>query len=92
MLADLNHLHPTLSENEATTAAPIGLPDLARWQAGSLEGGWVTVTATDWLSALGAALYRMGLSDGLQRMGCEVLPNGTVIANDITQRRPFSTQ
>ena len=50
------------------------------------------VTATDWMSALGAALYRMGQIGGIKRMACEQMGNGDVIVNDLTHRRRYVVQ
>ena len=40
------------------------------------------VEASSWLSALGQALDALDLVEGLERLACEVLPNGTVLARD----------
>ena len=42
----------------------------------------VTVDAGNWLTALGLGLDALGVVGGLDRLACEVLPNGTVIARD----------
>lgn len=42
-----------------------------------------TVLASNWLSALGEGLDRLGLVSTLDRLACEVLPNGTVVARDV---------
>lgn len=44
----------------------------------------VRVDADSWLSALGLALEEIGRVDDLKRLACEVLPNGTVIARDVS--------
>lgn len=44
----------------------------------------VQVEGPNWLVALGEGLARYGAADGLARLACEVLPNGTVIARDIS--------
>lgn len=91
MIAKLSSLCPTDFSDDATER-PIPIPALLRWRVGTIEGGWVTVAATDWLSALGAALYRLGACEGLRRMACEVLPNGDIIANDVGRHRRFMVQ
>lgn len=42
----------------------------------------VTVDAGNWLTALGIGLDELGVVGGLDRLACEVLMNGTVIARD----------
>lgn len=45
--------------------------------------GSVQVRGPNWISALGEGLEELGRAEGLERLACEVLPNGTVIARDI---------
>jgi hypothetical protein len=42
----------------------------------------LVVEAPSWLSALGHALDTLAVVEGLERLACEVLPNGTVLARD----------
>jgi hypothetical protein len=42
----------------------------------------VEVGAASWLSALASALDAAGLVDGVERLACELLPNGSVLARD----------
>ncbi len=42
----------------------------------------VTLEAPNWLMAMGAGIARLGDADGIERLACETLPNGTVIARD----------
>lgn len=42
----------------------------------------VELHALSWLSALAAALDAAGMVDGLERLACELLPNGSVLARD----------
>ena len=50
----------------------------------SIRGGaQVTVEAGNWLVALGNGLEALGGLDGLDRLACEVLGNGTVLARDV---------
>ncbi len=73
--------------------APPGAPEgLALFQVGTLDSGWLEVQAPDWLSALGIALRRLGLTSGIRRMACEVLANGDVIVNDLTHTRRFTVK
>jgi GAF domain-containing protein len=44
--------------------------------------GEVRVEATNWLAALGLALEKTRAIEALDRLACERLPNGTVIARD----------
>ncbi|MCB9675023.1 MAG: GAF domain-containing protein [Alphaproteobacteria bacterium] len=43
----------------------------------------VEVEAPNWIAALGLGLEALQRADGLERLACEVLPNGTVIARDV---------
>jgi hypothetical protein len=52
----------------------------------------MTVLAPDWLSALGAALGELGLEDGLNRLACERLASGLVIANDVGRKVRFTVR
>jgi hypothetical protein len=52
----------------------------------------ITVTATDWMSALGAALNRAGRIAGIRRMACEQVGNGDFIVNDLTNRHRYVVQ
>lgn len=49
----------------------------------------ITVTATDWMSALGAALHRIDRIGSIRRMACEQIGSGDVIVNDLTNRRRY---
>ncbi|TVQ86497.1 MAG: GAF domain-containing protein [Deltaproteobacteria bacterium] len=44
------------------------------------------------LVALGLALDQLGESDALERLACECLPNGTLIAKDLRQGRRYVVQ
>lgn len=52
----------------------------------------VQVRGQNWIHALGAGLAQMGRDEDLQRLACEVLQNGTVIARDITSGTGFIVQ
>lgn len=52
----------------------------------------VEVEAPNWIAALGLGLEEMGKSSGLERLACEVLPNGTVIARDIQSGTGYVVQ
>jgi putative methionine-R-sulfoxide reductase with GAF domain len=51
----------------------------------------VEVQAANWITALGSALERLGHAD-IERLACEMLPNGTVIARDITTGTGYVVQ
>ncbi len=48
-----------------------------------------TVEAGNWLAALGLGLDKLGLDADFNRLACEVLPNGTVIAQDVRSGNRF---
>lgn len=52
----------------------------------------VEVEAPNWVAALGLGLAELGCGAGLERLACEVLPNGTVIARDIKSGVGFVVQ
>ena len=52
----------------------------------------VQVQGNNWIQALGLGLAEMGRADAIQRLACEVLQNGTVIARDITTGTGFIVQ
>jgi GAF domain-containing protein len=54
--------------------------------------GTVEVQATNWIIALGSGLERLGRANDIGRLACEVLPNGTVIARDISSGTGFIVQ
>jgi len=47
------------------------------------------VEAGNWLAALGLGLDKLGLDADFNRLACEVLPNGTVIAQDVRSGNRF---
>ncbi len=53
------------------------------------DGAPVRVTASNWLAALGEGLGALGRIDALQRLACELLPNGRVVARDVRTGRGF---
>lgn len=52
----------------------------------------VEVVAPNWIAALGHGLQQLGKAEGLERLACEVLPNGTVIARDIQSGTGYVVQ
>ncbi|TNE91740.1 MAG: GAF domain-containing protein [Deltaproteobacteria bacterium] len=51
--------------------------------------GSAEVSAVNWIAALGEAVASLGDADALERLACERLPNGTVIARDIATGSSF---
>lgn len=52
----------------------------------------VEVEAPNWVAALGLGLEGLGCAADLERLACEMLPNGTVIARDIKTGTGFIVQ
>lgn len=52
----------------------------------------VEVRARNWMVALGLGLEEMGAGASVERLACEVLPNGTVIAREIRTGTGFIVQ
>lgn len=52
----------------------------------------VDVEANNWITALGLAIEKLGGVDGIERLACEVLGNGTVIARDAATGAGFVVQ
>lgn len=60
-----------------------------RFEVSSRTAGSVQVDASNWLSALGEGLTALGLLADLDRLACEVLPNGRVLARDVRSGHGF---
>ncbi len=43
----------------------------------------VSIEADNWIAAMGAGIARLDEDVGIDRLACEMLPNGTVIARDV---------
>lgn len=54
------------------------------WSVTARGQAAVRVRGRNWIVALGRGLDELGRADDLRRLACEVLPNGTVIARDVT--------
>jgi len=52
----------------------------------------VQVQGANWIQALGSGLEQLGRASEVARLACEVLPNGTVIARDITSGTGYIVQ
>ncbi|MFT5683823.1 MAG: hypothetical protein ACI8RZ_004755 [Myxococcota bacterium] len=63
------------------------------WFLVSTRGGKPSaVEATNWLSALGTGLEQLGAVASIDRLACEVLPNGTVLVRDVRSNQSFVVQ
>lgn len=62
------------------------------WEIRSIHHPVIRVLAPDWLSALGAALSELGLDDGLERLACERLASGRIIANDVGRKTRYTVR
>lgn len=60
------------------------------WEIRSIHHPVITVFAPDWLAALGAAMTELGLQEGLDRLACERLSSGLIIANDVGRKMRFT--
>ncbi|MCK6506800.1 GAF domain-containing protein [Myxococcota bacterium] len=56
---------------------------MPRFEVGASDARVVEVEASNWLSALGDGLVALGMMGGLERLACEVLPNGRVLARNV---------
>lgn len=63
---------------------------MPRFEVARSGGESVEVEASTWLSALGEGLLLMGLIDGIDRLACEVLPNGRVLARDVRSGQGYA--
>lgn len=59
------------------------------FEVSAADGAPVRVEAANWLSALGDGLHALHAVDGLERLACELLPNGRVVARDVRTGRGF---
>lgn len=55
---------------------------MGNFRVSSPEIGSVVVTGSNWLVGLGEGLGRLGVVDQIERIACEVLPNGTILVRD----------
>ncbi|MFT5682775.1 MAG: hypothetical protein ACI8RZ_003699 [Myxococcota bacterium] len=65
---------------------------LIRYRISSQHHLPIIQDATDWMSAIGAALHGLGRIGGIRRMACEQMPNGDIIINDLTNRLRYVVQ
>jgi putative methionine-R-sulfoxide reductase with GAF domain len=62
------------------------------WSVSSRGLPTVEVRAPNWIIALGQGLEQLGKAQGVERLACEMLQNGTVIARDIASGTGFVVQ
>ena len=63
------------------------------WFLVSARGGKpAAVEASNWLSALGSGLETLNAVASIDRLACEVLPNGTVLIRDVRSGQGFVVQ
>ena len=60
------------------------------WEIRSIHHPLVTVIAPNWLAALGAALEELSMESGLDRLACERLASGLIVANDVGRQVRFT--
>ena len=65
---------------------------MRRWSVGARGQAPAQVEANSWIVALGLGLERLDESDGIERLACEVLQNGTVIVRDISNGNSYVVQ
>lgn len=63
-------------------ASPKG-DHLPVYRISSRNQGDVEVEASNWIAALGEGLGRMGIVHEMDRIACEVLPNGQILVRDV---------
>jgi hypothetical protein len=56
---------------------------MPRFEVGASDARVIEVEASNGLSALGEGLVALGMMGGLERLACEVLPNGRVLARNV---------
>jgi len=67
-------------------------PPMKSWSVTARGLAAVQVQGRNWIVALGRGLEQLGKAEGLARLACEVLPNGTVIARDIATGTGYIVQ
>lgn len=70
-------------------ADPRRAPTVRAWTVSAPDNAPMTVIAENWLTALGRVMEALALPPCSGRLAAEVLPNGVIIANDLTHRRRF---
>ncbi|MEL6344442.1 MAG: hypothetical protein AAFV53_15090 [Myxococcota bacterium] len=62
------------------------------WEIRSPRIDRMVVEAPNWLAALGEALSRLGTDEGMERLACECLRNGLIIAHDLSRRERYTVR
>jgi hypothetical protein len=70
----------------------VGVSLVRSWSVTARGLASVQVVGRNWIVALGRGLEELGRANDLMRLACEVLPNGTVIARDITSGTGYIVQ
>lgn len=65
---------------------------MGNYRVSSPEIGSVVIEASNWLSGLGEGLGKLGVIDQIERVACEVLPNGTILVRDARRGLGFVVQ
>jgi GAF domain-containing protein len=65
---------------------------MSSWSISARGIPTVQVAAPNWIAALGLGVEELGRASSIQRLACELLPNGTVIARDIATGMGFVIQ
>lgn len=63
---------------------------MPRYEVAASEGRTLEVQAATWLHALGEGLRAMDLLEAIDRLACEVLPNGRVLARDVRSGQGYA--
>lgn len=71
---------------------PLGDRVVSTFRISSRQLGAVEVRAENWLIALGEGLAQLGVVDGLDRIACEVLMNGTTLVRDVRRGGTYIVQ
>lgn len=65
---------------------------MGNFRVSSPEIGSVVVDSSNWLAGLGEGLGKLGVIDQIERVACEVLPNGTILVRDARRGLGFVVQ
>ena len=65
---------------------------LPTWEIAAPDAPPIYVSAANWLIALGEALQHLGGLDGLSRLACEKLRDGTVLVHDFWSGQRYTVR
>jgi GAF domain-containing protein len=65
---------------------------VAGFRVSSRTHGSIEVPASNWLVALGKGLETFGVVGDMERIACEVLPNGSILVRDVRSGQGFVVQ